>query len=163
MIINLLSDNWDELRTLPGYRWSRTGVGRRLAGELLGASLYHLPPAQRSWPYHCHYANEELLIVFDGRPSLRTPEGELELRAGDVAVFRRGPDGAHQLINRSERPTRLLIVSTMRQPDVGQYLDSGKIGVFAGAPPVPGEEAPVELIFREQDAAGYWEGDPPAR
>lgn len=121
MILNLFSDDWDERRSQPGFRWTRTGVGRRLGGELLGASVYELAPGQRSWPYHAHYGNEELLIVLGGRPSLRTPEGEQELKNGDATLFRRGPEGAHQLINRSDSPARFLMISTMRHPDVGRF------------------------------------------
>jgi uncharacterized cupin superfamily protein len=138
---------------------ARIGVGRRLGGELLGASLYELPPGQRSWPYHAHYANEELLIVLDGRPTLRTPDGERELRAADAAAFPRGLEGAHQLINRSDRPARFLMVSTMVHPEVAHYPDSDKIGVFAGAPPVLGEDWPVELLFHRGDATDYWEAE----
>lgn len=146
MIFNVFSDDWDERRSSPGYTWERTGVGRRLGGELLGASLYQLAPAQRSWPYHTHYGNEELLVVLDGRPTLRTPDGERELRAGDTTIFPRGPEGCHELINGTDRPARFLMVSTMVHPDVARYPDSDEIAVFAGAPPVPGENAPIELI-----------------
>ena len=87
MIFNSFSNDWDEHRPHPGSAWSRASVGRRLGGEMLGASLYHLPPGQWSWPYHAHYGNEELLVVLDGRPTLRTPHGEREreLRAGDTS------------------------------------------------------------------------------
>jgi hypothetical protein len=49
----------------------------------------------------------------------------------------------------------------MRHPDVSHYSDGRTIGVFAGAPPVPGEDAPLELFFREHDAADYWETEQP--
>jgi uncharacterized cupin superfamily protein len=147
VIFNLFTNDWDEHRSNPGSAWSRAGVGRHLGGELLGASLYQLPPGQRSWPYHTHYGNEELLVVLDGRPTLRTPEGERELRAGDTTIFRRGPEGAHEIINRSDEPARFVMVSTMVHPEVAHYPDDDKIGLFAGAPPVPGENAPIELLF----------------
>lgn len=120
---------------------------------------YQLPPGQRSWPYHAHYANEELLLVLDGRPTLRTPDGERELRAGDTAIFRRGPEGAHQLINGSNQPARFVMVSTIVHPEVAHYLDGDELGLFAGAPPVPGESAPTELPFRKADETGYWEAE----
>lgn len=160
MIVNLFSADWDEHRSGTGSAWSRAAVGRRLGGELLGASLYLLPAGRRSWPYHTHYGNEELLIVLDGHPTLRTPDGERELQAGDATIFRRGPEGAHEIVNRSDRPARFAIVSTMVQPDVAHYPDSDTIGVFAGAPPVPGETAPIELLF--DAAAGSGAGRPGA-
>jgi hypothetical protein len=44
------------------------------------------------------------------------------------------------------------MVSTMVHPEIAHYLDSDKIGLFAGAPPLPGENAPVELLFDKGDA-----------
>ena len=81
VIFNVLCDDWDDRRSSPGYAWSRTGVGRRLGGELLGASLNELRPGQRSWPYHFHHGNEEMMIVLDGAPTLRTQEGFASCRA----------------------------------------------------------------------------------
>lgn len=55
-------------------------------------------------------------------------------------VFRRGPEGAHQVINRSDADARILMMSTMVQPEIAEYPDSGHIGVFGGvAPGAPGE------------------------
>jgi uncharacterized cupin superfamily protein len=160
-VLNVFAEEWDQHGDHPGYTWDRTSVGERLGGELLGASLYQLPPGQQSWPYHHHYANEELLIVLDGSPTLRAPEGERRLRAGDTAIFRRGRQGAHKVINRSRRPARFLIISAMIHPDIGHHVDSNMIGVFAGAPPVPGHTAPLELVYRLDDATNYPETDDP--
>jgi uncharacterized cupin superfamily protein len=159
--INLHDEIWDFDRKQPGYDMKRRAVGKALGGELLGASLFELPPGQRAWPYHTHHGNEELLIVVDGAPTLRTPEGERELRPGDVAIHRRGPHGFHQMINRSDAPVRFLVVSTMLQPDVVEWEDSGKLLVFAGAAPQPGVDAPIELSFRREDAVAFWEGESP--
>ena len=58
------------------------------------ARLYVLQPGETPFPYHFHRANEELMVVLSGRPSLRTPEGERELEDGDVVSFRPGPSAA---------------------------------------------------------------------
>jgi uncharacterized cupin superfamily protein len=153
-VLNLFADEWDERRTRPGYTWNRRGLGRRLAGELLGASLYELEPGQATWPYHWHWANEELMLVVAGAPTLRTPEGEHELAVGDVVLFPRGPAGAHEVRNAGAATSRVLIISTMIHPEIGEYPDDGKILVAAGAPPTPGEDAPLELLFDKGAAAG---------
>ena len=159
-MVNLFDDrDWDQEREAGGYALKRIGVGQRLGGELLGAGLFEVPPGKASGPYHTHWGNEELLIVLEGAPTLRTPQGERELRPGDTALFRRGPDGAHQVINRSSEPVRFLIVSTTIHPDVGEYPDSGKVGVFGGAPPLIGEDAPLELFVRKDAAVDYYEGE----
>lgn len=158
--VNLFSDDWDDQRTRPGYTWGRRGLRRPLGIELLGASLYELPPGQATFPLHWHWANEELLIVVAGEVALRTPDGESELIAGDVVGFARGPAGGHQVRNRGDKAARVLIVSTMLHPDVAEYPDSGKIIAAAGGPLAPGEDPPLELALRKDDAVGYWDGEP---
>lgn len=37
-------------------------IGAALGGELLGATLYELPPGQRTWPFHFEHGNEEWLL-----------------------------------------------------------------------------------------------------
>jgi uncharacterized cupin superfamily protein len=98
--------------------------------------------------------------VLAGSPTLRTPDGERELAPGDCVVFRRGPEGAHSLHNTSAGPARFVLFSTLIHPDVAEYPDSGKVLAVAGAPPVPGEDAPVELVFDREQAIGYWEREP---
>ena len=56
-------------------------------------SLYELPPGEKSFPYHYEIGFEEWLLVLTGRPTLRTPDGERELRAWDVAFFPEAPTG----------------------------------------------------------------------
>ena len=67
---NIWADAWE-----PGEDWSGGGgQARRLPrGEQLGATLYELGPGNFA-VYHFHHAQEELLIVLRGRPTLRTPE-----------------------------------------------------------------------------------------
>ena len=43
-----------------------------------------------------------MLIVLEGAPSLRTPDGERVLERGEVVSFPRGEGGAHQIVNRSD-------------------------------------------------------------
>jgi uncharacterized cupin superfamily protein len=35
------------------------GVGERIGGELIGATMSEVEPGSRLWPYHTHYLNEE--------------------------------------------------------------------------------------------------------
>jgi uncharacterized cupin superfamily protein len=60
--------------------------------------VYELPPGKAS-PYHWHVGEEELLLVLEGEPTLRMPGAEERLRPWDLALFRRGEAGAHQLRN----------------------------------------------------------------
>lgn len=156
--VDLFGTDWDHERSRPGFVSRSIDVGIRLGSELLGATLYECGPGNRVWPYHLHHANEELLLVLDGTPTVRTPEGERELKRGEVVVFRRGPAGAHQLLNRSDHPARFLIVSTMLAPDVCEFPDSGKIGIWAEAAPGAPQARPPQLFLHDGEV-DYWEGE----
>jgi len=158
---NLFDPEFDEESSRPGFGWKRARLGRQAGGERLGASLYELPPGQASFPYHAHFANEEMLVVVSGRPSLRTEEGWRELPPGEIVSFPVGRDGAHQIANRTEEPVRVLLVSEMNAPEVSFYPDSNKI--LAGTRPPGGEEGEDDVFeaFRLADVTDYWEGEEP--
>jgi uncharacterized cupin superfamily protein len=108
--------------------WSGGGSrSRRLPrGEELGASVYKLGPG--NWvPFHFHHAREELLVVLQGRPTLRTSEGSRQLDEGEVVHFATGPAGAHGLSNETDAPVRYLMASTLKSPEVAEYPDIKKI------------------------------------
>jgi uncharacterized cupin superfamily protein len=153
-VFNLYGDEWELEQERDGYRWRGRMLGPVVGASMLGASLYELAPGQRSFPYHYEYGNEEWLVVVAGRPTVRTPEGEQELAAGDVVCFPEGPAGAHQVRNATDEPVRVLILSTKQRPGVAVYPDSDKIGVW----PVAGE-ATDRIIVRRECAVDYWDGE----
>ncbi len=154
--MNLHEEDWDVERAPTGVNERLAHIGRRLGGELLGATMFEVEPGWRGL-YHLHHGNEELLLVVEGAPTLRTPEGERELRPGDVALFRRGAEGAHGISNRSQAPARFVVFSSMFQPDVTEIPDEDVVGVIAGAVPTAGRDAPLELFLPRDAAIDYFE------
>jgi uncharacterized cupin superfamily protein len=146
--------DFDEPRGHPGFTCLRARLGRQAGTEKVGVSLWELPPGEAAYPYHWHVAEEEVLIVLEGTPSLRTPGGWSELERGDVACFRVGEEGAHQLVNRTDSTVRFLALSN-QQSDIVVYPDSRKIGAFERRPQGGG----IHSAFREQDAVDYYEGE----
>ena len=134
-----------------GYRSRAARFGPLLGAEMLGGTVYELDPGQSVCPYHYEYGREEWLIVLAGSPLLRTPRGDERVREGDVVLFPEGPDGAHKVTNVADPLVRILMLSTMRDPSVAFYPDSGKIGVW-----------PPGSLFREADAVDYWLGEAPS-
>ena len=132
--------------------------GRPVAGPAgareLGASVYELAPGASGFNLHAHYGNEELFVVLEGRPTLRTLTDEQELQSGDVVACPRGREGTHAIVNRSEEPARVLAVSTANAPDVVIYAETGTVGVATRHPfaPLPegGDEGLVGM-FRQED------------
>jgi uncharacterized cupin superfamily protein len=156
---NFNDPSFDQIRDREGFRAMRARLGRQAGAERLGLSLWELPAGQAAYPYHFHYTEEELLIVLEGSPSLRTPEGWRKLASGEVVCFPRGERGAHQLLNETEELVRFLSCSTSGEPDVVSYLDSGKIGVFERR----ADGAGLDAMFRAVDAVDYYEGETPPR
>lgn len=127
----------------------------------LGARMVEIPPGKKGWPFHNHHANDELFVILSGEGELRFGSGTFPLTAGDVAVCPSGgPETAHQIKAIGNTPLRYLAVSTMNEPDVMDYPDSGKVAVFAGSPP-GGDKAArrVNLIVRNDSAVDYWDGE----
>ncbi len=135
-----------------GFRAGMAKVGELAGGEALSVRVYELPPGQALCPYHYEY-EEEWLVVIDGEVVLRDPSGEHPLDRGDVVRFAPGPDGAHQVINRSQATSRVLMFSSAREPAVAVYPDSDKIGVW------PGDKADRVMLKRADGNVDYWEGE----
>jgi uncharacterized cupin superfamily protein len=154
MSVSVARPHFDEMREHPGYSCRRARLGRQAASEKTGLSLWELPAGESAYPYHWHLAEEELIVVLSGRPSLRTPDGWRELDAGEVVAFPVGERGAHQISNRSGETVRFLSFSN-QQPDIVVYPESGKIGAFERRP----EGGGLYKIFRDADAVDYWAGE----
>jgi uncharacterized cupin superfamily protein len=132
---NVFEPEWDAERDEPPFRWRRARIARQAGARDLGASLFELPAGAASFPLHAHYANEEMLIVLAGTPTLTGLDGEARvLEPGDVVACPAGRQGAHRLDNRSGEPARVLIVSTMKAPEVNEMLEDGSFWVRDYAP-----------------------------
>jgi uncharacterized cupin superfamily protein len=140
-----------------GYGGVRGKRLRRQQGAVLSASVWELEPGSTQSPYHYHHGGEELLIVLRGTPTLRSPDGERELREGEVVHFPRGPEGAHQLSNRTDEAVRYVIAAALPTPEIVEYPDSGKIASMARTETTAG--GPLFTINRLADAVEYFDGE----
>ena len=95
-------------------------------------SVYELAEGQSICPYHYEYPSEEWLLVLQGAPTLRDPEGETKLDPGDVVCFPPGPDGAHKVTNHGTETVLVAMLSTKQKTAVAVYPDSDKVGVWSG-------------------------------
>jgi len=149
---NIATPHFDELREHPGFNCRRARLGRQVGSEKTGLSLWELPPGEAAYPYHFHLAEEEILVLLEGRPSLRTPEGWREMEPGEVVCFRVGEEGAHQLVNRGEEPVRFLAFSN-QQPDIIVRPDWNSVSVAERRP----EGGGLAEHFSLEDAGGYFD------
>jgi uncharacterized cupin superfamily protein len=99
-----------------------------LSSDETAMFVYDVDPGG-SFPYHYEYV-EEWLLVIEGAVAVRVPDGERELARGEILRFPPGPDGAHQITNRSEAPARLLLWSKASLPGISVYPDTDAVGVW---------------------------------
>jgi uncharacterized cupin superfamily protein len=135
-----------------GFRSGMARLGPQLGAERTGVSVYELPPGPALCPYHYEYGEEEWVLVLEGRPTLRTPDGERELHSLDIAFFPRGPAGAHQLRNDGDEPVRLLMFSDVVHPSATAYPDSGKVGIWTG-------DKAEDLMVERSSGVPYFHGE----
>ena len=147
---NVFDPKWDAEQDRSPFTWRRARLGRQAGAEKLGASLFELPPGCSCFPLHVHHANEELIVIVAGRPTLRTLDSERILEPGEVVACPTGRRGAHRLDNRSDEPVRLLI---------NEYPDSGKLWARNYPPGSEAGEEAVELIARPEDGVEYLDGE----
>jgi uncharacterized cupin superfamily protein len=114
----------------PGHDFAATSLTELFGAVATGMGIYEMAPHSASWPYHFEANEEEWLIVLEGELTLRTPEGETILRAGDVACFPAGAAGTHAVRNHTDAPVRYAMPSTnARYGGASVYPDSGKFAI----------------------------------
>jgi uncharacterized cupin superfamily protein len=138
--------------TADGLRAAR--VAERAGAEHLGASVYELQPGEEM-VFHYHVQREELLIVLEGRLSLRSATGWEELPEAEVVAFPRGERGAHGYRNDSDGLVRVLMISEMNAPNISVYPDTNQVGIFDA-----GQRAQRRFgaLFNVADAAADYGG-----
>jgi uncharacterized cupin superfamily protein len=143
---NVYEPDWDAGRDEPPFRWRRARLGRQAGARDLGASLFELPPGAASFPLHAHYNNEEMIVVLAGSPSLTAADGEVRrLLPGDLVACPAGREGAHRLDNHTDEPVRVLLVSTMRAPEINEMLEDGTFWVRDYAPGLTPEDPTLDV------------------
>ena len=135
-----------------GFRAGMVRPGPELGAQRTGVSVYELPPGQAVCPYHYEYGEEEWVLVLEGTPSVRTPDGTEQLAPFDLAFFPRGPDGAHQLRNDGDAPARILMWSEVTVPTVTVYPDSDKLGIWTG-------EKADDMLVERSSKVPYFHGE----
>jgi uncharacterized cupin superfamily protein len=145
---NIYDPHFDADRDEPPYRWRRARIGRQAGAKDLGASLFEVEPGASTFPLHAHFANEEMLVVVEGRPTLETREGTRTLEPGEVVAFRAGREGTHRVANDTEERVRVLIVSTMRAPDINEFPGTGEFWVRDYVPGTDPHEGALDVHTR---------------
>jgi len=85
-----------------------------------GVNLTRLKPGGESALLHRHSKQDELVYILEGRPTLVTDRGEVQLAPGMCAGFP-AAGLAHQLVNRTDADVVFLEVGDRTAGDEGSY------------------------------------------
>jgi len=136
-----------------GFIGGMVRPGPEFGAKTTGVSSYELPPGQALCPYHYEWGEEEWLLVVEGRPTLRDPDGEHELEPMDLIFFTRGPEGAHKVQNDTADPVRFIMFSDLVYPAATVYPDSDKIGIWTD------RDKTDSHMARRADNLDYYDGE----
>jgi len=139
--------------------FQRKQLGAAAGGEELGASLYEVPAGKRLWLRHYHEGNEESVFVLQGGGTLWLGPDRTEhtLESGDYVALPAGEDSAHE-IEAGDDGLRLLMHSTMHDPDITVYPDRDMVGLYGGSAPGGDSDERSLSAYLDRDAeVDYWE------
>ena len=134
-----------------GGRYAATDyeAGFPIGARRLGYNFVTLDPGARLCPMHSHALEEEVFIVWEGEPTIRTPRGEFACRRGDVIAFPVGDIGMHQLLNKSDKPCTVFALGNAEPNEIAFYPDSNKVLV----------RSRKRLILRAEPRLDYYDGE----
>jgi len=141
--------------TAARFDCSRASLGVPLGLAKLGVNVTAVKPGKAAYPFHSHRGNDELFVILAGSGVLRLGTERHAVKEGDVIGCPAGDAStAHQLVNTGTTELRYLAVSTLVDPEVCEYPDSGKIGAYHGR-----TDDSLAHLSRQADGADYWDGE----
>ena len=135
-----------EVEDRPGWELEQRRVGGHFGTVNTGMSHLELAPGAKSFPFHCHSAEEELFVVLDGNGTLRLGDGRHDLRPGHVVSRPAGTRIAHQFIAADSGLT-VLAYSTIDPNDLAFFPDSNKVKLRG-----------LNVMMRVEPV-DYWDGE----
>jgi uncharacterized cupin superfamily protein len=130
----------------PGWEQVERGIGRHLGARTTGMTLMEIAPAAKSFPFHCHSAEEELFVVLDGAGTLRLGDDRHALRPGHIVSRPAGTRIAHQFIA-GDGGLTVLAYSNIDPNDLAFFPDSNKVKLRG-----------LNVMMRVEPV-DYWDGE----
>lgn len=112
-----------------------------------GAHIITLPPGAWSSQRHWHSAEDELVMIIEGHPTLIDDSGETALSPGDFTAHPAASGNGHHMKNLTDKDVKFLIIGTRNpQADSGHYPDIDL------AIPANGT---AKRVFKRKDGSAY--------
>lgn len=159
-IINEHDLAWESKEHNSRFTYKKKSLSQNSGADKIGCSIYEVPAGKSAFPFHYHCSNEEAVFILEGNAELRFGEQSYFVSKGDYLTFP-AEGSAHQLINRGETVLKYMCISTMIEPDIKIYPDSGKVGVVSSCTKSGAMTANVrvEKILKGDVEVGLWEGE----
>ena len=122
-----------------------------------GVNLTRLLPGGESALLHRHSRQDEFVYILEGRPTLVTDRGEVELEPGMCAGFA-AAGVAHHLVNRTGADAVYLEIGDRTPGDAGSYPDddlAAVLGPEAGSSPIATARGRLPRPLRRSRALGF--------
>ncbi len=135
-------------------------MGPIIGAEQLGAMLTVVKPGMRAFPFHAHHRNEEMFFILDGTGDYRYGDKIHAVKSGDlISAPAGGIETAHQLINTGKTDLRYLSFSTLHEPEVAEYPDSGKFIAYSRTQDGTSSTAEIRYLGRKENTLDYYDGE----
>jgi uncharacterized cupin superfamily protein len=93
-------------------------------------NFIEVDPGNYAFGYHYHEMNEEVFYIISGVGVVRTPKGDITVKAGDAITFPAGKEGAHVIRNGSDTEKLVYIdFDAVNIPEIVHFPDTNKIMV----------------------------------
>lgn len=101
-------------------------------GRKYAINFVEVEPANYAYGYHWHEMNEEAFYIISGEGIVRTVDGDIKVKTGDVITFPSGPKGAHVIRNSSDSEKLIYIdfgtnniTEIVHLPDINKIMAVG--------------------------------------
>jgi len=101
----------------------KRALGDAFGLKNFGVNLTRLAPGAISALRHAHAKQDELVYILEGRPTLVTDEGRMQLAPGMCAGFRAGTGNAHHLVNETDKDVVYIEIGDRTPGESASYPD----------------------------------------
>lgn len=147
--INLITPKYKSEH--PKYEYKKYEINN-IPSSSCYVAIYEIPPQKSNYPYHYHEKNEEVFYIISGEGIIETPEGNKNIKQGDVIVCPPSPESAHKLFNISKSENLIYVeFDTVNFPDITYYPHTNKVGII--------NSNNNNLFFKQNTSTDYYDNE----
>lgn len=121
---NIVVKNYQEIVAQKKGQGENTFFVKTIIEEIgkCSANFVEVDVGCYAYGYHYHEENEEVFYIISGEAMVRTEQGEIYLKRGDVICFPANINGSHVIANSSKTEKLVYLdVGTTNRPDIVHF------------------------------------------